>query len=124
MYRRAARIALAGMLFLAPVAPAGAGGYEQARDEAYFDAMVRSGIRGDIGTCELIGLEAALIMKKRQSGVAMSSLMEGYEGMSMFGRFVIRDAYNQTAMRSERGKQESIVDFRNRYESECYSIVP
>lgn len=101
--------------------PALAASYETERDRAYADAMVISGIRGDISPCAIIGTQTANVMVRRLNGEAMSEQMG--EPNLPFIHFVIRDAYSQPFYQSLEGKKQLVRDFRERYELECYQIL-
>ena len=116
----AVRALLAIALVLAG-SKANAGPYETARDEAYADAFVIAGIKGNTTPCAIIGTQVANIMVHRLNGKAMSEQMS--EPNFEFFHFVIRDAYKQPFYQTPEVKKRLVRDFRERYEVECYVIL-
>lgn len=111
---------IAAILSLA-AATAHAGQYEDARDEAYFDAMVISGIKKDVSPCAVIGSQVAQIMANRLQGEAMSVQMARPD-FKFFG-YVIRDAYKQPFYETAEAQGQLMRAFRERYEVECYDVL-
>lgn len=112
-------VALIGFAILASGVHAGT--YEEARDQAYADAWVIAGIRGDTSPCGFIGMSVSSVMVRRLNGTPMSEQMS--EPDFEFYRFVIRDAYNQAFYQTTEYQLQLVRDFRERYERECYHIL-
>ena len=95
--------------------------YDAARDEAYADAFVIAGIKGNTTACAVIGIQVANVMVSRLNGIPMSEQMA--EPNFEFFHFVIRDAYKQPFFRTPDMQKQLVRDFRERYEVECYDIL-
>lgn len=101
--------------------PANAKDYDQARSEAYQDAMVISVIGKKLSPCAVIGSQVSEVMVKRLQGVAMSEQMA--EPNFEFFHFVIRDAYTQPFFETSEMKERLVRDFREKYEVECFDVL-
>lgn len=107
-------------LFLGAATMSHAGEYENARDQAYSDAMVISVIK-NLSTCAIIGIQVEQIMLKRLNGTPMSTQMA--EPNLTFFSFVIRDAYKQPFYETPKVQAQLVREFRERYEVECYDVL-
>lgn len=116
------------MRFLAALAVVVSGGtalanpsYEDAREQAYADAMAIAHIKGGTSTCAVIGEQVKAIMLIRFSGMAMSEQLS--EPNYPFFHYVIRDAYKQPFYSTRNMQAQAVRDFRERYENECYDAL-
>lgn len=80
--------------------------------------------------CTIMGDTAEAIMRHRQSGAAMSVLMNALagadtvdEGSRDAGRRMVIMAYEQPRYSTDRNQRRAIADFRNDVEVACFRAV-
>lgn len=79
-------------------------------------------------TCDQVGRMAESTMRARQTGVPTSEMMriatnqfKGYPAARELARDMILDAYSKPRFYSDSMQYRAVQDFRNYYETICYS---
>lgn len=80
--------------------------------------LVATPLAAETDHCEKLGEVAATIMKARQSGLPLSTVMGIME--NDLGKTIALDAYEQPRYRVEENQLRAIEDFRNEVERLCY----
>ena len=80
----------------------------------------------DIQLCAIFGSMAEEIMKQRQAGVAMSTLLvavnKSQNSLTPFAVEVVELAFERPRHLTEPMQAASVMDFRNEIEKECFSL--
>jgi hypothetical protein len=71
--------------------------------------------------CVALGEYSRTVMDARQTGVALSKIMEIVKGDAIHTRIVL-DAYEQPRFQTEEFRQTAIQDFGNKWETVCYRV--
>jgi hypothetical protein len=71
--------------------------------------------------CVALGEYSRTVMDARQTGVALSKIMEIVKGDDIHTRIVL-DAYEQPRFHSDEFRQTAIQDFGNKWETMCYRV--
>jgi hypothetical protein len=71
--------------------------------------------------CVALGEYSRTVMDARQTGVALSKIMEIVKGDDIHTRIVL-DAYEQPRFQTEEFRRTAIQDFGNKWETVCYRV--
>jgi hypothetical protein len=71
--------------------------------------------------CVALGQYSRTVMDARQTGVALSKIMEIVKGDDIHTRIVL-DAYEQPRFQTEEFRRTAIQDFGNKWETMCYRV--
>jgi len=85
-------------------------------------AIALTATQASADPCVEIGTLAEVMMKHRQAGTSISTLMAKTEGNDLFVEMLIA-AYDQPRFSTTEYQQREIEDFRNTWEIGCYQAM-